>query len=66
VRTFFLGFHQLKSIFPNNEPNEIREALENANGCIETATEILLGNGTYILYVLLCLANFSKVLYTKM
>ena len=37
-----LGFNQLKNMFPSVEPNSIREALQNANGSIELATEALL------------------------
>ena len=37
-----LGFSQLKNMFPSVEPNSIREALQNANGSIELATEALL------------------------
>jgi hypothetical protein len=44
-----LALNQLKSIFPNVDPTCISEALENANGCIESATEALLDDdGTYM------------------
>jgi hypothetical protein len=38
----FLALSQLQNIFSNLQPEEVRQALENANGCIETATATLL------------------------
>lgn len=37
-----IGFRQLKNMFPNVEPNTIKQALASTNGCIELATESLL------------------------
>ena len=42
LRSQISGVNQLKGIFPDTERNILREALERASGCIETATEALL------------------------
>ena len=44
VNFYIQALTELQNVFPNIQPEEVRLPLENASGCIEAATAILLAD----------------------